>query len=100
MNIDYEREIFGYSAENLMDLRVDSTRASPQLVMFDWPFNSTTIKSASKSENYLEEWKIYAKKNMTNFYVQKPKDNEKRSVEEVHLRLNISNLIYDFKNHG
>ena len=37
---------------------------------------------------------------MTNFYVQKPKDNEKRSVEEVHLRLDISNLIYDFKNHG
>ena len=37
---------------------------------------------------------------MTNFYVQKPKDNEKRSVEEVHLRLNIiyiSHLVFDLK---
>ena len=93
MNIDHGREIFGYSAENLMDLRVDSTRASPQLVMFDWPFNSTTIKSASKSEKYLEELKNICKIKMTNFYVQKPKDNEKRSVEEVHLRLNILFLI-------
>ena len=46
-------------------------------------------------------------KNMTNFYVQKPKDNEKRSVEEVHLRLNIIYIsklerlsYFRFKNHG